>query len=50
MSYSIQQIATILNAKSIIVDDAIIEHLLIDSRKISFPKTSLFFALVLPTQ
>ena len=46
MSYSIQKIATILNAKSIIVDDVIVEHLLIDSRKISFPTTSLFFALV----
>jgi alanine racemase len=48
MSYSIQQIANILNAKSTIVDDVIIEHLLIDSRKISFPKTSLFFALAGP--
>ncbi len=46
--YSIQQIATVLNAKSAIVDDVIIEHLLIDSRKISFPKTSLFFALAGP--
>ncbi len=45
MSYAIQQIANILNAKSTIVDDVIMEHLLIDSRKISFPKTSLFFAL-----
>ena len=44
--YFIQKIATILNATSTIVDDTIVEHLLIDSRKISFPKTSLFFALV----
>ena len=46
MSNTTQQIAIILNAKSTIVDDAVIEYLLIDSRKISFPKTSLFFALV----
>jgi len=46
MSYTIQQISIILNAKSTIVNDADIDHLLIDSRKISFPKTSLFFALV----
>jgi len=45
MSYAIQQIASILNATSVIVDDVMVEHLLIDSRKISFPKTSLFFAL-----
>ena len=45
MQYSIQQIANILNAKSAIKSDAFIEHLLIDSRKISFPDKSLFFAL-----
>ena len=44
--YSPNQIATILKAKSSIINDAIIEHLLIDSRKISYPLTSLFFALV----
>ncbi len=44
--YTIQQISTIINAKAIIKNDATIEHLLIDSRKISFPDTSLFFALI----
>ncbi|MCX6210439.1 MAG: bifunctional UDP-N-acetylmuramoyl-tripeptide:D-alanyl-D-alanine ligase/alanine racemase [Bacteroidetes bacterium] len=44
--YTIHQISTILNAEAIINNDAIIEYLLIDSRKISFPNTSLFFALV----
>ena len=44
--YTIHQISTILNAKVIINSDAIVEYLLIDSRKISFPNTSLFFALV----
>jgi alanine racemase len=45
MSYSIQHIADILNCKANIAGDIIIEHLLIDSRKIIFPQTSLFFAL-----
>ncbi|MFY7964455.1 MAG: bifunctional UDP-N-acetylmuramoyl-tripeptide:D-alanyl-D-alanine ligase/alanine racemase [Chitinophagaceae bacterium] len=45
MPYQINHIATILNSSSAINSDALIEHLLIDSRKISFPQTSLFFAL-----
>lgn len=44
--YSIHEISTIINAKAIINSDASIAHLLIDSRKISFAQTSLFFALV----
>ena len=44
--YSISQIAPIINA-AILQQyyDAAIEHLLLDSRKLLFPKTSLFFAL-----
>lgn len=44
--YSIEQISNIINAKAIICKSSSIEHLLIDSRKISFANTSLFFALV----
>ena len=43
--YRIQHIANILQADTVIVSDSDIEHLLIDSRKIVFPKTSLFFAI-----
>lgn len=46
LSYSIQHIASIIQAKAVVHDDATIEHLLVDSRKIVFPATSLFFALV----
>ncbi|MDE3236213.1 MAG: bifunctional UDP-N-acetylmuramoyl-tripeptide:D-alanyl-D-alanine ligase/alanine racemase [Bacteroidota bacterium] len=45
MPYSIQHIATVLQVTSIIHTDAVIEHLLIDSRRIVFPQSSLFFAL-----
>ncbi len=45
MNYSINDIARIINAGSTVVNDVTIEHLLIDSRKISSPATSLFFAL-----
>ena len=45
MSYTIQHIASIIKASSGQLADAVIEHLLIDSRKIIFPETSLFFAL-----
>lgn len=44
--YSIEQISKIVIAKSIICSNSSIEHLLIDSRKISFAATSLFFAIV----
>lgn len=45
MSYSIKNITAILNATAIINSDTVIDHLLIDSRKIIFPATSIFFAL-----
>jgi len=46
-SYTIQHIAEILNVKSFdIKQDTIISNLLIDSRSISSPATSLFFALL----
>ncbi|MBC7588219.1 MAG: bifunctional UDP-N-acetylmuramoyl-tripeptide:D-alanyl-D-alanine ligase/alanine racemase [Chitinophagaceae bacterium] len=43
--YSIQDIASIIQAQTVIVHDASIAYLLVDSRKIVFPNTSLFFAL-----
>lgn len=45
MAYRIQDIAQILRADATIHADALAEHLLIDSRKIVFPATSLFFAI-----
>jgi alanine racemase len=45
LAYPIQNIATIIHADATVAADAIIEHLLIDSRKIVFPQTSLFFAI-----
>ncbi len=45
MSYSVQHIARIIQAERIGGTDSAIEHLIIDSRKIVFPKTSLFFAI-----
>lgn len=45
MVYSIQQILSIVKGSAINITDSSIEHLLIDSRKIVFPKSSLFFAL-----
>ena len=45
MSYTIRHIADVLNTKAIIANNVTIEHLLIDSRKIVFPSSSLFFAL-----
>ena len=51
MIYSISIIKDILKGEywfneTAAASDAVIEHLLIDSRKISFPQTSLFFAIV----
>lgn len=44
--YTISQIASAINANYLQQhDDAFIEHILLDSRKLLFPKTSLFFAL-----
>jgi alanine racemase len=45
LPYSISDIARIIQAGNAIVSDDIIDHLLIDSRKIISPSTSLFFAL-----
>ncbi|MBS1578455.1 MAG: bifunctional UDP-N-acetylmuramoyl-tripeptide:D-alanyl-D-alanine ligase/alanine racemase [Bacteroidetes bacterium] len=45
MAYTINHIAKILNAKNAISSNTLIEHLLIDSRKIIHSTTSLFFAL-----
>lgn len=45
MTYSIQHIASIINSKSAVNNDGSIEHLIIDSRTVLFPDTSLFFAL-----
>ena len=45
MFYSIQKISALINCKSAIVNDDIIEHLVIDSRKIAIPAKALFFAL-----
>jgi alanine racemase len=45
LKYSIGDIATIVNGKLSGPSVAIIDHLLIDSRRIVFPSSSLFFAL-----
>ncbi|HNF29427.1 MAG TPA: Mur ligase family protein [Chitinophagaceae bacterium] len=45
MSYTIHNIAIILKATATINNNTLIEQLLIDSRKITFPTASLFFAL-----
>ena len=45
MPYHIQEISKLLNTEASIVQNDVIEHLLIDSRKIIAPSSSLFFAL-----
>ncbi len=45
MTYSLSHIAKIIKAEAFLVEDASINHLLIDSRKIVFPEDSLFFAI-----
>ena len=47
MQYSIQQIAEIVGGEilSSQASDALIEHILLDSRQVAFPLTSLFVAL-----
>ncbi len=46
MSYSIRHIATIIEGEFLrFRGDDPIEHLLLDSRRLIFPATSLFFAL-----
>jgi len=45
MNYSIKEISSIINADYRVVNDGIVSHLLTDSRALSFPETSLFFAI-----
>ncbi len=45
MKYSIHDIARILDATGSIGEDSIIGHILLDSRKVDSPATSLFFAI-----
>ena len=45
MNYSISHIAAVTGNDSLIRNDSVIHHLLLDSRKIIDPATSLFFAL-----
>ena len=45
MNYSVSHIAGIINATGTVVTDSTIEHLLLDSRKVYSPATSLFFAI-----
>ena len=45
MSYQIKEIATIIKANCQALHDATIAHLLTDSRTLSYPETSLFFAI-----
>lgn len=45
MNYSISHIANIINAAASVVTDTTIEHLLLDSRKIYSPASSLFFSI-----
>jgi alanine racemase len=46
MQYSIQQIIPILSGHLIGNKNHVVEHLLLDSRQITFPSTALFFAIV----
>lgn len=46
MQYSIQQIIPILSGHLIGSKDHVVEHLLLDSRQITFPNTALFFAII----
>ncbi|MDR1402740.1 MAG: bifunctional UDP-N-acetylmuramoyl-tripeptide:D-alanyl-D-alanine ligase/alanine racemase [Tannerellaceae bacterium] len=45
MNYTLKEVAKIINAKTVKLPDATIDLLLIDSRRLSFPEKSLFFAL-----
>lgn len=46
MNYSVRNIAQIIHADATIVKDLPAEHLLLDSRKVFSPGTSIFFALI----
>lgn len=48
MEYSIQDIAKIIHAELTLSNETAIAYLLIDSRKIVFPQSSLFFAISSP--
>ena len=45
MNYQLRNIASIIDAKDAVENDVLIEHLLLDSRRIYAPAASLFFAL-----
>ena len=45
MIYTVQNIARIIGAENAELNDSTIEHLLLDSRKVHSPGTSLFFAI-----
>jgi len=45
LTYSIKHIAEIIRADDKVTGSSVIDYLLIDSRKIVFPETSLFFAI-----
>ncbi|MDR2140030.1 MAG: bifunctional UDP-N-acetylmuramoyl-tripeptide:D-alanyl-D-alanine ligase/alanine racemase [Tannerella sp.] len=45
MKYNIREIASIIGAKYDILEEGSIDHLLTDSRTLSFPETTLFFAI-----
>jgi alanine racemase len=44
--YTVTDIVSILNSKTVVVNDHMVDHLLLDSRKAFLPATSLFFALL----
>lgn len=46
MHYSVNDIARIIQADTIVGNDNLVDHLLLDSRKVFSPATSLFFALI----
>lgn len=45
MQYTISQIAAIIQTQNVVVNEHTIRHVIIDSRKIVFPNSSIFFAL-----
>ncbi|MDR2765179.1 MAG: bifunctional UDP-N-acetylmuramoyl-tripeptide:D-alanyl-D-alanine ligase/alanine racemase [Tannerella sp.] len=49
MRYHIREIAAIIRAKYDVLEEGSIDHLLTDSRTLSFPETTLFFAIRTPT-
>ena len=49
MEYAIKDVAQIIGAKTTILQDTIISILLTDSRRLSFPEQTLFFALTTKT-